>query len=120
MTTELEKQFFSVFGIKSKMGCTAYEELGEAKADLICNDDCPECDYFKEVYPQITDKEYLELICIISNYCQTKLQCDYQLYSVNIDELRKEVLRDCMEYCCKPIDIEYIKHQVQAIFEGER
>ena len=130
MTTEFEKQFFDTFGIEPKQFIKDFPTREKASAfgrkitgipkynkdkfeigSYTNNIDIFQV-HWKE-YPQITDRQYLELICIISNYCQTKLQCDYQLYSVNIDELRKEVLRDCMEHS------EHFKHQVQAIFKGE-
>ena len=108
MTNDLEKQFFDTFGIEPKIMNTAVGQGFYIEHTRV------------EKYPQITDHILLELICIVSNYCQTKLQRDYQLYSVNTDELRQEVLKDCMEYCCKPVDIECIKHQVQALFKEER
>lgn len=105
--TELEKNFFDLFGIEPNKWC----KIGIDK----------DGNFYKEPidkrYPQITDHILLKLICIINNYWQTKLERDYQLYSVNIDELKQEVLRDCMEYLCEPIDIECIKPQVQALFK---
>lgn len=100
---DLDKQFFDAFGIEP-IGCKDNENC---TGTLDCRTQCPNAEY-----PQITDRILLELICIINNYCQTKLRCDYQLYSVNIGELRQEVLSDCMEYS------EHIKQQVQLLLGG--
>lgn len=110
--TDIEKQFFSVFGVKSKMGCTAYEELGEAKADLICNDYCPECDYFKEVYPQITDSILLELICILTAWHLDERE-PYEVTGYNKERLKRQVLEDCIQHK------EKFRNKVQALFMEE-
>lgn len=111
--SELEEQFFDTFGIKSKMGCAAYKELGEAKADLICNDYCPECDYLKEVYPQITDRMLLELICLNGTYL-------WGIQPSTVNELKNVSLEKYIEHANLMADEnekqEFI-HQVQALFK---
>ena len=111
---EIEKQFFEAFGIKSKMGCIAYEELGEAKADLICNDYCPACDYLKEVYPKITAYILLKLICLMGN-------TDYFLITneglpINIEGLKDSVLHSLTIYSKFH---KGLKEEVQAIFKEQ-
>lgn len=124
MLDDLTKTFFDTFGIESKMGCTAYEELGEAKADLICNDYCPECDYFKEVYPQISDKQYLELICVFNK----ELIKRFDVKGSDLESLKSNILSKCIKdytfysnTLCETYNREAknFKHQVQAIFKGE-
>lgn len=91
MTTELEKEFFETFNIKSEMGCTAYEKLSEPKADSICTDYCPECKYFENIYPKITDKILLELICI----CNCHAYYGQAIKPISTKNLKKQVLYHC-------------------------
>ena len=86
MTNELEKKFFNAFGIKPNKGCTAYDKFTEEEADVICNDKCAECSYLDDVYPQITDRILLNLICIANEYQ------DYPT-STNIKNIQARTLR---------------------------
>ena len=86
MINKLEKQFFQRFGIEPKKGCTAYDKFTEEEADVICNDKCAECTYFDDVYPQITDRILLNLICIANEYQ------DYPT-STNIKNIQARTLR---------------------------
>jgi hypothetical protein len=69
-------------------------------------------------YPQITDKQYLELICILNDYTGIDVR------AIKIEELKEELLKHCIELIEYELyiddDINNFKHQVQAIFEGER
>lgn len=91
MTTELEKQFFDTFGIEPKK-VTIWNALP--------------C-YMSEEYPQITDRHYLELICIVN---ERRI-----LPNLDVDGLKEYILKELSTM----IISEKIKHQVQAIFEGE-
>ena len=91
MTAEMEKEFFETFNIKSEMGCTAYEKLSESKADSICTDYCPECKHFEDVYPKITDKILLELICI----CNCHAYYGQNITPITTKNLKKQVLYHC-------------------------
>ena len=82
----MKKTFFETFGIKSKKGCTAYDKFTEEEADVICNDKCAECSYLDDVYPQITDRILLNLICIANEYL------DYPT-STNIKNIQARTLR---------------------------
>ena len=86
MTNELEKKFFNEFEIKPKKGCTAYYKFKEEEADVICNDKCAECTYLDDVYPKITDRILLNLICIAN---------EYENYSetTNIENIQARTLR---------------------------
>ena len=86
MTNELEKKFFNAFGTEAKKGCTAYYKFTEEEADVICNDKCEECSYLDDVYPQITDRILLNLICIANEYL------DYPT-STNIKNIQARTLR---------------------------
>ena len=78
MTNELEKQFFDTFGIEPDI-TSCYHRC---KKDL----NCKKCDEAKVIYPQITDRILLELICICSQYgfCPTVK---------NIKDLKLKVLK---------------------------
>ena len=115
MTTELEKQFFDTFGIKSEMGCTAYRELEEAKADLICTDYCPECSYFENVYPQITDKRYIELYCVLCDVFNLFDVHRYPVITFRVKDFKENVLKELI-WANKCYKQEYIKNQIQKIF----
>ena len=108
MTTDLEKQFFDTFGIEPKKGCTAYDKFTEEEADIICNDRCRACLYFDDVYPQISDRILLELICILrTSDALLPIFC-----SNNIEELKLEILSDIIRIQSR-VDV---KPQVQALF----
>ena len=126
MTTDLEKKFFKVFDIKPKYQdtCTveekywANEELAneygtfDRYMDVKCGnqENCTtecSCAYQKEIYPQITDRHYLELICLY-----TKEIRSFTCYTSNLKMLKEEVLKEFISE-----KDGFIKHQVQAIFE---
>ena len=86
MISELEKQFFQHFGIEPKKGWTAYNKFTEEEADVICNDKCAECTYLDDVYPQITDRILLNLICITNEYQNYPI-------STNIKNIQARTLR---------------------------
>lgn len=106
MTTELEKQFFSVFGIEPKI-----KDL--TPAQILYSD-------IKRLeYPQITDKHYLELIVLHNIYLETRL------YHLDVESLKKEILQDLIyEQQLREIKKDDVSddmiHQVQVIFEVER
>lgn len=102
MTTELEKQFFDTFGIEPKTN----REYGYKMA--IYNEERTEEVKF---YPQITDRQYLELICLLGYF-------EIVNKPNNSEELKNYILDWYLELDYSEI-IE-LKHQVQAIFEGER
>lgn len=143
MTTELEKQFFDTFGIEPKKiylcprcktklsGCTW---VGD-KQRFECLYSWGEHPYYmgKEVeekaiidyeYPQITDRQYLELICAYNNFQNDAasffIPFDYKNIKNNILTFLVEEInaKNKNRYFCN--DVDKLKHQVQAIFEVER
>ena len=96
MTTELEKQFFDTFGI---------EPYREPSREY--NSDGEICSWYIE-YPQITDKQYLELICMVMNIFDG-IQNVYVDYSV------EKVKERTLKLLITAKDDVY--SQVQAIFE---
>lgn len=128
MTTELEKQFFLIFDIKPKYQdtCTVEEKYWDNEElaneygtfDQYMNAKCGNqencslecsCAYQKEIYPQITDRHYLELIVLLSGVC-----CMNFAFERSLGEIKYKILKITMEY--KKI----LKHQVQAIFEDRK
>ena len=106
MTTEQEKKFFETFGIEPiaeycKHQCN--NELDESA--------CIGCKYIEKVeYPQITDKQYLELICLLTkSKAMLPIIC-----SENTQDLKDEILWDLIKAYTQ--FKKEIKHQVQAIF----
>lgn len=135
MTTELEKQFFQCFGIEPKYQdtCTVEEKYWQNEElaneygtfDQYMNAKCGNqencslecsCAYQKEIYPQITDRHYLELIVIHNIYIGMKL------YHLDIKGLKEEILQDLIdEQELRDIKKEHVsddfKHQVQQLFK---
>ena len=90
MTTDIEKQFFETFGIKPEYQdrCTVEdkywdnEELANEYGTFDqymnckcgnqenCTTECS-CAYQKEIYPQITDTQYLQLLCLLAKGMNT-------------------------------------------------
>ena len=103
----IDKQFFDTFGIKPEKGCTAYDKFTEEEADAICNDKCAECSYLDDVYPQITDRILLNLICI----AHTSPVITF--VSRDVKSLKEEVLM----VLCNWVNNRNIKHQVCTLFE---
>lgn len=96
MTTELEKQFFDTFEIH------------------------PNFDpWLGDVYPQITDRHYLELYCALCDAFNLLNINRTSAFAFKVKYFKECVLKDLIgiEEFYKS---EYVKHQVQAIFEGER
>ena len=134
MITDLEKKFFKVFDIKPKYQdtCTveekywANEELAneygtfDRYMDIKCGnqENCTtecSCAYQKEIYPQITDRQYLELICI--DFANNPYKA--RGYVKNIEELKNYILEQFIHEFENDLywNKESVKHQVQAIFK---
>ena len=131
MANELEKHFFSTFGIEPKYedACTVEdkywnnEELANKYGtfDQYMNCKCgdqenctTECSfaYQREVYPQITDHILLELIFILTTLLDTTVYEDvFITIAKNREELKKDIFQECMLYK------QHIKHQVRTLFE---
>ena len=114
MTTELEKQFFDTFGIETKEKSYCWTTYCTRKPSIKFSD-CEICRNCKNsrfyTVPEITDKQYLELICILG-YFEIIYKPD------NCEELKKYILKYYLNL--DDSEIRELKHQVQAIFEGER
>lgn len=96
MTTDLEKQFFSTFGIEPE---PIYSELW---ADELV----------KYKYPQITDRILLELICIVAEYYCFRCDNWVEQYE-SVDKLKSFILLELIGLIYQ----KEIKQQVQALFK---
>jgi hypothetical protein len=103
MTTELEQEFFKVFEIEP----TIYS-LWDSKETQIKN--------FKsyEVYPEITDRKLLEMICIFSQHCNFGRWNKYAMHS--IDDFEYIMLSQLIEYQKKRYTYG-IKEKIQQLFK---
>ncbi|MBR5304901.1 MAG: hypothetical protein IKU37_08775 [Candidatus Gastranaerophilales bacterium] len=133
MTTELEKRFFQTFDIKPKYQdtCTveekywANEELAneygtfDRYMDIKCGnqENCTtecSCAYQKEIYPQITDRHCLELICLYNRHDNLFISSASEIENLKIHILSSLVSAFERE------NTDELKNQVQAIFGVER
>ena len=120
MINELEKQFFQCFGIEARQKC-AKPLLKNTGGFCKAYKNCVGCDYNDLIYPQITDRILLELICIINQmdlYFYDEL---YYFTAFNYKDLKEEVISKCKRLADKnalsEVTGEHIKHQVCALFE---
>ena len=102
MANELEKQFFDTFGIEP-IACNDCIECYEANTTPF-----PWCE--KLDYPQITDTHYLKLICELSK-CKAFFNNFYRLQNVDIEQLKEQVLTDCIYQAI------FFRDQVRTLFE---
>ena len=129
MTTDIERQFFETFGIEPEYqdACTVEdkywdnEELANEYGTFDqymnckcgnqenCTTECS-CAYQKEIYPQITVRILLELICI--------LRKSYLVTGENIDVLKERALRACIKFQDDLVTTnQTVKQQVQSLFK---
>ena len=101
MTNELEKQFFDTFGIEQR-------PLFSTRNGY--TDD-------KYIYPTITDRRLLELICILTKHYDYADQ-NWLTKCNDVKELKVSVLR--LLLLCSTSTIEKYKHQVRTLFEEEK
>lgn len=124
MTTDIERQFFETFQIKPEYqdACTVEdkywdnEELANEYGTFDqymnckcgnqenCTAECS-CAYQKEIYPQITDSHYLQLVCWVN---------ERRIFqNFDVDGLKKYVLKEL----CTMTVTEQFKQQVQSLFK---
>ena len=138
MLDDLTKTFFNTFGIEPKYQdtCTVEEKYWQNEElanefgtfDQYMNIKCGNqencttqcsCAYQKEIYPQITDRHYLELICLLNS---SRASCLLYKNEKSMYGLKHEILADAIHSVTKAayVNKNKFKHQVQAIFKGER
>ena len=100
MTTELEQEFYSTFGIEEK------ENLNYTEKGFI------EHTYN---YPEISDHKLLEMLCILNKeaiYGYSDWGGNFVI-GETIEELKESILTDCIRNKSK------IFNQIQHLFKGE-
>lgn len=110
MTSELEQQFFRVFGIEKK--CNR-ETLKFCVGDLDCNT-CK-----SPFYPKITAEKLLVLLCIVIDEYNRNGRTFY-LDSTNVKELKEEILdalMGCIDATCDLFETEV--NQIQQLFKED-
>lgn len=112
MTNELEKQFFDTFGIKKEINTCEIGRFGRCAYAQPCVDTCPN---FKsrKFYPQITDRIYLELHCLLNSL-------DTPPYGLTVKEFKKDILINAIGVLSRNETanrIDNIKQQVRTLFE---
>ena len=134
MSTDLEKQFFDAFGIEPKeiITCIIEEDWlndyhlktwypisdwmknnAPCKGEKECSNKC-NCYQVKNKYPQITDRQYLELICLYNRYDNLFISS-----ASKIENLKIHIFNSLIS-AFERENTNELKHQVQTIFEVER
>ena len=113
MTSELEQEFFRVFGIDEQCICPYFPEYMENGCEICIKyfqgkKDCNEKNRYK--YPDITAEKLLQMICILSayNYIFEDLKAD------NIEQLKEEIIKLFFDY---PFIAEEEKTNIQQLFK---
>ena len=139
MTTELEQEFYKVFGIKPEFGywCKIFDETNIADCNGIKepSNKCAKCEngYIKyKFYPVITAEKLLEMICILNSYYTRTMQCCTMLYSSSIATLKEEILKEFIDILKQYTELDFlekdrdereeedwIKHQIQQLFKED-
>ena len=106
MTTELEQEFFRMFGIKPKRQC--YYSDTHCKNN--CNKDCVNF-YMKPKYPEITAEKLLEMICICNSTYINGYTNYFMATGKTKEVLKEEILKKCITLS------KDIKNQIQQLFD---
>ena len=125
MTTEIERTFFDTFEIKPKsvkrtlkLAMQGYDEsdLPEDLEQFISSQA-----QVYNVYPKITNRILLELVCIFNQIDLDFYGEDDYFTAINYKGLKKEVIAKCKRLADKnaysEFTGEHIKAQVQALFK---
>ena len=126
MTTDLEKQFFSTFRIEAIKYCKRCCWCKIEETTFGDYDRClkPESGNCLCVYPQITDRHYLELIEILLNFEYIGFKKGKKHYSVDFqgwleqreNSLKNAILKSLIVVANSEFK-DVIYNQVQALFE---
>lgn len=114
MTTELEEQFFKVFGIEpkyNKKSCKHCKYYTESNFYDGCIRDINfiNCPNTKKFYPKITDRKLLEMICILG----TAIRHFKIPPKLELEQLKYHILRNCIN------EQEGIYTRIRQLFKEE-
>lgn len=124
MTSELEKQFFNTFNLTKYKLVSKYNKLltygpFESLEDVnTVAKGLMDGFIIEEVYPQITDRIYLELYCLIC-IAQNTLNSDISVFELNTKSLKETILKRLI-WIEQTYKNKNIKQQVQALFKESR
>lgn len=119
MTTELEQEFFDVFGVEPK-----WKDKRVKNAKIYYTEE--QVEYLRRTtknrniqlcYPKITAEKLLEMICILNDY-----EC-IDVQGTTIEQLKEELLNQCIEYFKYPIafeenaDLCNLHNKIQQLFK---
>ena len=126
----IEEEFFKTFGIEPKMLCNCeFKNLHDYRIEY-GSDECDKMDSEEEkpcetcikgikafpLYPEITDRKLLELICILDSFT---VQSYLKKQPFDINVLKADILSRCLFLEDCGIAKDRLKQQVKALFEGE-
>ena len=113
MTTELDQEFFNVFGVEPKNKCGKDLIYPNCLNPDKCGYDS--CIYYQIEYPDITAEKLLEMICINSYFCGVNF---HNLWVKNPDELKAIILDEIIRwYKEQKYGHEKCKQQIQQLFK---
>lgn len=121
MTTELERDFFETFGIKTRCQykvhqfCHFYvcdKETILKNAYLFKERKTCKIKEVKKVYPDITAEKLLEIICINSQKGGIEI-----FNRKNIEELKNSMLQHCIDRLGYALNKEQYKQKIQQLFK---
>ena len=107
MTTELEEQFFKVFGIE-KIECCKHFKYVDSKCDRPDSmERCLGCIGTNKVYPKITDRVLLEMICIANKN-------NIEVIGETVEEMKNKLLEEMIYW-----KDDMVYKQIQQLFKEE-
>lgn len=109
MTTELEEQFFKVFGIEPlRHVCyRGFDNCIDNDYNCHCHNEKP-CEDSHTIYPEITDRKLLEMITSLANAL-----CNYFVPCVDYYNLKSRLLYDCIQNK----ENEELQYNIQQLFK---
>ncbi|MBQ3421652.1 MAG: hypothetical protein IJH34_08265 [Romboutsia sp.] len=102
MTSELEEQFYKTFDIE-KQYRTFEDDYGKYQTH-------------EKLYPDITAEKLLEMICVLSQWDEDNC---YQILTNNVQDLKNEILNDCLIFKQK-LKNKYFDVQIQQLFKDQQ
>lgn len=108
MTTELEQEFFNVFGIEPYISCNTGFIAHYKGRSYVCDaKTCKKCKSNKKVYPEITDRKLLEMICIAN-------KANIEVIGETVEETKNKLLEEMVYW---KDDVLY--KEIQQLFKEE-
>lgn len=113
MTTELEKKFFETFGIEPKL--EEYDVILCLKSDTKPMRETRRYEF----YPQITDRQLLDLYCICCKAFNLLNINSSVAFEFDVENLKNEILKRLI-WVDDAYKNKYIRGKVQELFKGKK